>query len=270
MQSLTLPQPDNADSHRIVLHPGVTEALARLDYPRPAVSAAAQHIIGMRSLRKAPVLNPASLRARGLNESALEKIEAYIPCVTTLRLAITPWIIGLDFCRTQLKIPARLLESPRFDLLSHWGFTAEDVRAADLYCYGHQTARNAKCLHLRHRPLFGCGTEIATEARLRMAAAVQSFISGNTGIVAYLPTTQSITRGAETTLAAWRSGLKAITLVFDPTLAAPRHVDSTRRKIKASAQPHAQPISALPRRAAQVKRMPLSPSGKKPASIKVV
>ena len=108
------------------------------------------------------------------------------------------------------------------------------------------------------------------EARLRMAAAVQSFISGNTGIVAYLPTTQSITRGAETTLAAWRSGLKAITLVFDPTLAAPRHVDSTRRKIKASAQPHAQPISALPRRAAQVKRMPLSPSGKKPASIKVV
>ena len=122
MHRLTVMHQDDADLYRVMLNPVVGEALARLDYPRNAVEATAQYIIGARSLRKASAINHATLRAKGLSETALEKIEAYLPCVNTIHLAVTPWIIGVDFCRTQLKIPARTLESPRFDLLKHLGF----------------------------------------------------------------------------------------------------------------------------------------------------
>ena len=248
MQSLSLLRPDEDEGTRVVLHPAVSEALTRLDYPRAAVAAATQHIVGMRSIRKAPGLNAASLKARGLNDVALEKIESYLPCVDRLRLAITPWIIGIDYCRTQLKIPARTLESPRFDLLRHLGFSDAEVKAADLSCYGHGTARNAKSLNLRHRPLFACSAEISPEARIRMAAAVQSFISGDTGLIARLPALQSVERGAETTLAAWRCGLKSLTVVFDPALAAKPIPPTAARRLKASAQPQVKPVSAPSRR----------------------
>ncbi|MDR3423890.1 MAG: hypothetical protein P4M13_02260 [Alphaproteobacteria bacterium] len=243
MQSLTAMQ-DAPDVPRAVLHPAVCEALARLDYPRDAVAATMRHIVGAGSLRKAHGINAASLRARGITDAALEKIESYLPCVNTIRLAVTPWIVGVDFCRTQLGIPARVLESPRFDLLKHLGFSDADIKAADLYCYGHGTAHNAKSLHLRHRPLFACGNEISSQARLRMSASVQSFISGDTGLIVRLPTQQSIERGAETTLSAWRSGLKSLTIIFDPAIAAKPQRQATARRIKAAGQPQAKGIAA--------------------------
>jgi hypothetical protein len=249
LQRLTTMQKDDADLYRTTLHPAVGEALARLDYPVSAAGAVAQHIIGARSLRKTPAINHATLRARGLSDTALEKIEAYLPCVDTIRLAVTPWIIGIDFCRTQLKIPARTLESPRFDLLKHLGFTDADCDTANLSCYGFGTLRNAKVLHIRHRSLFACGAEVSAEARLRMAAAVQSFISGDTGMIASLPASQSINRGAEIALAAWRNGIKSLTLIFDPAIAAQpiSKTTTTTRRIKAASHPHAKPMASLPR-----------------------
>ncbi len=267
MQGLTVLLPTENDQYRTLLHPAVVEALARLDYPRNTANAAAQHIIGTSSLRKAPYINHATLRACGLSEAAVEKIEAYLPCVNTIRLAITPWIIGVEFCRSKLNIPAALLQSPRFDLLEHLGFDDEDIAAANHACYGYGTARNAKFLHLRHRPLLGCGTEISAEARLRMAAAVQSFISGDTGIVVRVPVQKSIERGAEITLSAWRSGLKSLTVVFDPALEAPRQATVVTRRIKAAAQAHATPITA-PRERTRGGHSTSAFVAKKPASVK--
>jgi ribonucleoside-diphosphate reductase alpha chain len=255
MQRLTSLRYDEADRHVAVLHPAVSEALARLNYARNDIRATEQHIIGSGSLRKAPGINAASLRASGLSESAIEKIEAYLPCVNTIRLAVTPWIIGVDYCRTQLKIPARALQSPRFDLLRHLGFSDSDVEVANRYCYGFETARNAKSLHLRHRPLFALGAEISTEARIRMAAAVQSFISGDTGLVARLPAARAIACGAETTLSAWRSGLKSLTIVFDPSIVVKEQRQTAARKINAAAQSHAKPMGT-PKRKVVAKNAP--------------
>jgi hypothetical protein len=247
---LTVLQPDDSGIYHETLHPAVGEALARLDYPTATIAQATAHITGTHSLRRAPGLNHASLRARGLSEAVLEKIESYIPCVNSVRLAVTPWIIGTEYCRTHLKIPALLLESPTFDLLHHLGFSEADCEVADVYCYGHGTARSAKALHLRHRPLFARGNEITAEARIRMAASVQSFISGDTGIAAPLPAAQSIDKGAEIALSAWRCGLKSLTLVFDPTLVATtRKAAMTNRRIAATTQPQAKPFTTPPRRA---------------------
>ncbi|MDE2030387.1 MAG: hypothetical protein KGI97_07480 [Alphaproteobacteria bacterium] len=256
MRNLTVLAADEADGYRTELHPAVIEALTRLSYPRNAAMAVTQHIAGTKSLRKAPAINAASLHARGIDAAAFAKIEAYLPHVDTIRLAVTPWIVGIDFCRTQLKIPARKLESPRFDLLSHFGFSDEDIAKANAYCYGHSTARSAKTLHLRHRSVFACGNEVGTDARLRMAAAVQSFVSGDIGTVLTLPAAQSVENGRETMLTAWRSGIKSLTLVFDPALAAPRTPKRAARRIAAASQPHAKPIGPAKRIAKNGKTAP--------------
>ena len=252
MQSLTSLTSDDVDHFHTVLHPAVGEALTRLEYPRHTASAATQHIIGAHSLRKTPAINHGILRARGLSDSVLEKIEAYLSCVNNIRLAVTPWIVGVEFCRTQLKISARSLESPRFDLLRHLGFTEVECDAANQFCYGFGTLRNAKILHLRHRSLFACGMEISAEARMRMAAAVQSFVSGDTGMTATIPASQNITRGAEITLAAWRRGLKSLTFVFDSKLVVKEVMakparETIPRRIKAATHAHAKPFASPPR-----------------------
>ena len=248
MPRLTAMAQDAAGVYRTNLHAVIGEALARLDYPRETLKAAAQHVIGARSLRKAPAINHATLKAKGLSETAIEKIEAYLPCVDRVRLAATPWIIGVEFCRTVLKIAAKTMESPRFDLLRHLGFDEADCTAADLHCYGQGTLRNARILHIRHRALFACGVEISAEARMRMAAAVQSFVSGDTGMIAHLPLQQSVERGAEITLLAWRAGLKSLSFVFDPALAAQpvRKNAGAGRRIKAAVEAHAKPMATVP------------------------
>ncbi|MDD4616653.1 MAG: hypothetical protein PHW76_06015 [Alphaproteobacteria bacterium] len=232
------------ETGRTSLHPALTEAFIRMGYPSNIVSATTEHIAGTFSILKAPKINVNTLKARGLDRSDIEKIEAYLPHVNSVRLAITPWVIGIDVCATKLGISEEELKSPSFNLLDRLGFTGEEVEEANLYCFGHGTARNAKPLPLGHRPLFACGDEVGPEARIRMAAAVQSFISGDTGLAVRLPASQSVTCGAETTLSAWRVGLKSLTLVFDPQIAEKVVSLTSARRIKASGKPAPKPVVA--------------------------
>ncbi len=252
MARLTSLKSDDSGAPRTTLHPAVEEAFERMDYPDDDALAAALNIVGHASLLKAPRVNAASLKTRGIGETAFEKIEAYLPCVGSIRLAVTPWIVGVDFCRDTLKIPAHKLDSLSFDLLAHLGFSNEDIDEADAYCYGFGTARSAKSIPLRDRPLFACGDEISQDARLRMAAAVQSFVSGDTGVTLRLPLAQSVEAGAEAALSAWRGGLKSLTLVFDPALAPKTAAKTKARRIKVSAHPLAKPV--LPSRQSKTRK----------------
>jgi hypothetical protein len=258
LQKLTQLQSDETGGYVQTVVPAVGEALVRLDYPRASIQTAMLHISGTHSLRRAPAISYTSLQAHGLSEAVLEKIESYLPCVNSVRLAVTPWIVGIDFCRTHLKIPVRTLQSQHFDLLHHLGFSDADVAIANSYCYGFGTARSAKILHLRHRPLFASGNEISAEARIRMAASVQSFVTGDTGLAVSLPLQQTVERGAEMTLSAWRRGLKALTIIFDPTLtAAPVRKSAIARRIKPTPESHAKPFTSPPRRTSDGKTAPV-------------
>jgi len=263
MPRLTSLQQNERGEYQTVLHAAAGEALVRLAYPRSTANATVQHIVGSRSLRKAPSINHATLRAKGLSETAIEQIDAYIPNVDSIRLAVTPWIVGIDYCETKLKIPARRLQSPRFDLLKYLGFSDADIASANLHCYGYGTARNAKILHLRHRPLFACGAEISNEARMRMAASVQSFISGDTGVTTHLPVLQNVQRGAEITLSAWQRGLKSLTIIFDPALAPQPARKVAGRRLHASTHPTPKALGTV-KRMSKGKKSLSAPMPRKP------
>jgi len=236
LNTLTVLKPDEAGSFGTGLHPSVREAFVRMGYAKNVVAATATHIAGSGSLLKAPSINARSLKARGLDDVAIEKVEAYLPCVTSVRFALTPWIVGVDFCLGTLKVPEDKLDNPTFSLLHHLGFSDGEIEAADRFCYGFGTARNAKSIPIGHRALFACGDEVSVEARLRMAAAVQSFVSGDTGVTVRLPASQSVECGAETALSAWSLGLKSLTLVFDLAMTAKPVLKIVSHRVKGSAK----------------------------------
>lgn len=258
IQSLTKAIPEDCSgASRLDLHPSVREAFIRMGYSDETISAATRNILGMRSLHKSPHINMASLKQRGLDEVSLENILAYLPCVNTIRLAVTPWIIGPDVCSKKLGIPPEKISDPRFDLLRYLGFSETDIDVANDYYYGRNSVRNAKALPLRHRPLFACGNEIGNEARIRMASAVQSFVSVDTGLEIRLSNKQSAEYGANATLSAWCAGLKSLTLVFDPELSPPQqHKKAASRQIKAK-------VGTLSRKAAETPSRPFVGTKKK-------
>jgi ribonucleotide reductase alpha subunit len=194
------------------LHPAVAEALAKLGYTAAARATIGAHIIGAGSLTDAPGVNYAALRRRGFNDEALEKIEHYLPKANDIRLAFTIWNLGEPFTRGVLKIPNAKAEDARFDMLKHLGFSAADIDAANAHCYGTGSAAGAKGLKQEHVPVFAIAAAIAPLALIDMAAAVQSFISGDAGLQLALPADAA--EAERLMLAAWRQGVKSVAVEF--------------------------------------------------------
>ena len=58
-----------------------------------------------------------------------------------------------------LKVPAETLEAPDFDLLTHLGFTKEQVAEANDYVCGTMTIEGAPHLQDEHLPVFDCANK---------------------------------------------------------------------------------------------------------------
>ncbi|MDX2028180.1 MAG: hypothetical protein SFW62_06050 [Alphaproteobacteria bacterium] len=213
--SLAVMQPGDADLVRKDIHPSVTEALARLGYDATASRSIVRHVMGTGTLEHAPSINHMALHARGFDAGTIEKIENYLPYVGDIRLACTPWIVGEDFCRRVLKVPAAKMKDARFELLRHLGFSGSDIAAANAYCYGHGSVQGAKELRSQHIFVFARAADISSEARIRMAAAVQGFISGDVGLALALPANSPVEKNEFLLLSAWRQGLKSLSILQD-------------------------------------------------------
>lgn len=216
MRSLLGPGQDNAD--RRAAHPSVVEALVRLGCDDEKIMAAARYIAGTGSLKNSPVLNHAALATRGFTATEIEKLEAYLPQATSLRHVFTVWILGVDFCRKVLKVPAAKIDDMRFNLLKHIGFSDAEVQSANVWVYGHDNVAGMYGLTAREAAVLAVAPNLPPEASIRMAASVQSFLSGQTNLTLNLPVGLPAEQYEKLLLDAWRRGVKSMTVVFDPAL----------------------------------------------------
>jgi len=143
LRTLIVTQPAEADLFHRDINPSVIEGLARLGYTQTQSRVITHYIAGTGTLEKAPAINHTSLRAKGFDAQALKRLEDYLPYVNNIRTAFTPWILGDDFCREVLKIPAAKIRNLRFNLLAHLGFSIDEIAATNTYCYGHDSAKGA-------------------------------------------------------------------------------------------------------------------------------
>jgi ribonucleoside-diphosphate reductase alpha chain len=205
-----------------IVNQSVPEALKRLGYSPADVQEIVAYVCGTNTLLAAPHVNRASLKARGLNDDDLGKVEAALLGSFELELAFGPWILG-DEAYSRLGVPDEQAKRPGFSLLSYLGFSRAEIDEANDVIIGRMTIEGAPHLRSEHYAVFDCANRcgktgrrfLAPMAHVRMMAAAQPFLSGAISKTVNLPNDATVDEVREIYEEGWRLGLKAVALYRD-------------------------------------------------------
>ena len=136
-----------------IINRAVPDALRALGYDEKAIEDMIAYAVGRATLAHAPGINHSALRAKGLPEAAIEKVEAALRGAFDIRFVFNKWTLGAETLSGALKIPAERYEAPGFDLLSALGFSRAEIEAANIFACGAMTLEGAP--HLKARTLSG-------------------------------------------------------------------------------------------------------------------
>ena len=169
-----------------IINQSVPPALARLGYTPAETDAIVKYCRGTGSLVGCPHINPASLREKGFTDDILIKLEAAMAGAFEIQFVFNRWTLGEEFLRDTLGIKKEVYEHPSFDLLTHVGFSRDQVAEASEYVCGTMTIEGAPFLRPEHLAVFDCANKcgkkgkrfLSAESHIRMMAASQPFISG--------------------------------------------------------------------------------------------
>jgi len=206
-----------------IINQMVPIALARLGYDDGAIERIVRWAVGHGSLRNAPHIAHAALRAKGFTDEAIGRVEAALGDAFDIRFAFNKWTLGEAFCSERLGLDAAALDDPGFCLLTALGFSKDEIEAANTHVCGAMTVEGAPGLAHEHLPVFDCASlcgrigtrHLSVESHIRMMAASQPFISGAISKTINMPHAASIDDCGEAYMLAWHLGLKATALYRD-------------------------------------------------------
>ncbi|MET0595999.1 MAG: vitamin B12-dependent ribonucleotide reductase, partial [Polyangiaceae bacterium] len=205
-----------------IVNQSVPEALRNLRYSPADVQEIVAYVSGTNTLLAAPHVNRASLKARGLNDEDLGKIEGALLGAFDLELAFGSWVLGQE-TYARLGVPEDQLKRPGFSLLSYLGFTRAEIEEANDVIIGRMTVEGAPHLRPEHYQVFDCANRcgktgqryLAPMSHVKMMAATQPFLSGAISKTVNLPNEATIDEVREIYEEGWRLGLKAVALYRD-------------------------------------------------------
>ena len=206
-----------------IINRAVPEALRALGYREAELAEIEAYAVGHASLRQAPAINHTTLKAKGFTEAKLAEIEKTLAGAFDIKFVFNKWTVGADYLRDVLKVPAAKADDPAFDLLTHLGFSKDDVNAANIHVCGAMTVEGAPHLKREHYPVFDCANAcgrtgvryLSWESHIRMMAAAQPFISGAISKTINMPNDASVADCKEAYMLSWRLALKANALYRD-------------------------------------------------------
>ena len=206
-----------------IINRAVPEALRVLGYSEAEIAEIEAYAVGHGSLGQAPGINHASLRAKGLDDEAIAKVEKALPTAFDIKFAFNKWTFGEAYCRDELGIPLEDMAAPNFDLLARLGFTRREIDAANIHICGAMTIEGAPHLKPEHYAVFDCANPcgrtgkryLSVESHIRMMAAAQPFISGAISKTINMPNEATIEDCNAAYLLSWKLGLKANALYRD-------------------------------------------------------
>jgi ribonucleoside-diphosphate reductase alpha chain len=205
-----------------IVNQSVPEALHHLRYSAADVQEIVAYVSGTNTLLAAPHVNRASLKARGLNDDDLAKIEGALLGAFDLDLAFGSWILGQE-TYARLGVPEEQMKRPGFSLLTYLGYTRAEIDEANDVIIGRMTVEGAPHLRPEHYKVFDCANRcgktgqryLAPMSHVRMMAAAQPFLSGAISKTVNLPNEATIDEVREIYEEGWRLGLKAVALYRD-------------------------------------------------------
>jgi ribonucleoside-diphosphate reductase alpha chain len=205
-----------------IVNQSVPAALRRLGYSPAQTSEIVAYISGTNTLLGAPHINRQSLKAAGLKDEDLAKIEKALPGVFELSLAFAPWVVGKE-AYERLGITSDTLSQPGFSLLGRLGFSDQQISQANDFIVGRMTIEGAPHLEAAHYAVFDCANRcgrdgqrfLAPMSHVKMMAAVQPFLSGAISKTVNLPNDATVDEVRRIYEEGWKLGLKAVALYRD-------------------------------------------------------
>ncbi|WAC48698.1 ribonucleoside-diphosphate reductase [Asticcacaulis sp. SL142] len=168
---------------------------------------ARRHVLGARSLFEAPYLSPPQLKARGLTDFEIGRLEAAL--LTARNLTDVFNTIDKDFVRDIWGVSDEDILSPDYNLLTVMGFTAAQIAEAEAFIFGHQTLADFDNLTENQRAIF---TAPGLKARLLMRQKLESFSSAPSAARIHIPFGQNLPDSLKLLSMAANMDLRAISL----------------------------------------------------------
>lgn len=197
----------------------VTAGLQALGYNQSQIADIARYCRGYGTLHDAPVINHEQLRAVGFTDALLSLVEEVLPHAMHINMAFDPFVLGDSFCRDVLGLEDLQIYDANFDLLAHIGFSAEDIETANEYACGKMAFEGAPHVCEEDMAVFdgvmsnsSNARFVSVESQVLMMSSLQSFVSGGIAHKIIIPTQTKIQQCRVWTMAAWRMGLKSLSL----------------------------------------------------------
>jgi len=179
-----------------IVNESVSPALSKLGYDEKSITEVQAYISGHRTLKDAPYINHRTLLKKGMAQEEIERIEGLVSSAYDISFL--------------------------FDT-KEYGFTDEEVAAANTYACGTMTIEGAPYIKPEHYEIFDCanrcgkvGTRyISALSHIRMMAACQPFVSGAISKTINMPNDATIADIKGAYFASWRLGLKAVAIYRD-------------------------------------------------------
>ncbi|HLC79535.1 MAG TPA: LAGLIDADG family homing endonuclease [archaeon] len=205
-----------------IVNQALTRALQKLAYPKGQIDEIIKYVRGHGTLAGCPAINKESLLAKGFTNEKIGLIESQLGNVFELKFAFNKWSIGKDFC-IQLGFTEKQLNDPEFDMLKEFGFSKQEIDAANDYVCGTMTIEGAPFLREEHYPIFDCASKCGKKGKrfihhmghIKMMAAAQPFISGAISKTINMPNHSTVEEIKDAYLQSWQLMIKANALYRD-------------------------------------------------------
>ena len=206
-----------------IINQSIPPALEMLGYNKDQIRGIEKYAAGHGTFNGCPNINPDSLKAKGLSDEMLAKIEKVLPSAFEIGFAFNHFTLGMDFIVKKLGISKEKVNSFDFDLLRELGFSKEEIASANDYVCGTMTIEGAPHLKIEHYPVFDCANKCGKKgvrfiqplAHIKMMAAAQPFISGAISKTINLPNFSSIDDVKDAYMQSWKMGIKANAIYRD-------------------------------------------------------
>ncbi|HLO97172.1 MAG TPA: vitamin B12-dependent ribonucleotide reductase, partial [Fimbriimonas sp.] len=206
-----------------IINQSIPPALKKLGYTQKQIDDVIHYATGYASLKNAPHINHASLKARGFTDEVLKGLESGLESAFELKFVFNKFALGEDFCRNVLGFSEEQLNDWSFNMLESLGFSKEQIEEANEYVCGSMTVEGAPHLRPEHLDVFDCANKcgkkgqrfISAGGHIRMMAVAQPFLSGAISKTINLPAEAAVHEVHDAYWLSWQLGLKANALYRD-------------------------------------------------------
>jgi ribonucleoside-diphosphate reductase alpha chain len=234
-----------------IANQSIAPALKALGYSESQVQDIIRYVLGTLSFDGTPHINRESLRAKGLIDEDIDRLQATLPTVFELPFAFNGWALG-DEAMDRLGFAPEAWSRPDFNLLRALGFSQEQIDEANDVICGMQTIEGAPHLKPEHLPVFDCANTCGRHGKrfihhsghIRMMAAVQPFLSGAISKTINMPNDVTVQDIEDAYMDSWKLGLKAMALYRDGSKLSQPLSSTSKAKKKESGEKKVDEVAA--------------------------